>query len=79
MWLRKARVCGEGVAGVHGGLGSHTDHHGGDDGQQCIAEVEHAMGVLGPVGIILIPHARWGVSLHVQGWLWGPGPGHGGA
>lgn len=58
-------------------MGPHTDHDGGNYGQQGIAEAEHAVGVLGPVGSILVLCVRGRVSPHAEGWLWGPGPGHG--
>lgn len=60
-------------------VGHRQDHNSGDYGQQGVAEAEHAVGVLGPVGSVLVLCARGGVSLHAEGWLWGPGPGHGGA
>lgn len=73
-------VLGEGRGRGGSELGGpHTDHNSGDYGQQGVAEAEHAVGVLGPVGSVLVLCARGGVSLHAEGWLWGPGPGHGGA
>ena len=59
--------------------GAPTDHHGGDDGQQCVAEAEHTVRVLDPLGRVLIWRARGGVCLPLERRLRSLGPRHGGA